>query len=191
MVSMTIPSFEAATKALPLGRYGCDPSEVEAMFVADPRFANSSTRRQVFDDWLAAKAMIDEISPALVECAWVGGSFVTERLDPDDVDSLFIISKEAFDTLSSNRLRGKLMQFNKKGWLRQKTGLRAETFVMVRHPHALPWQGDGVRPELQSDFALRGAWDDWWLRVRLGSKEDAPILAEAEPVRGYLEVRWP
>ncbi|MFJ1510901.1 hypothetical protein AAIG35_04200 [Cellulosimicrobium funkei] len=164
--------------------------EIRSHFVDHVDYASSDTRLQVFEDWLQAKAMIDQLSPDLIEAAWIGGSFVTNRRDPDDMDSLFLINQEAFEALPSNTARTKVMAFNKKGRLREKTGLRVEAFVLVRQPHANPWQGGGVAASCQEDFALRGAWDDWWLRVRLGGKDDPPTIEEAEPVRGYLEVLW-
>jgi hypothetical protein len=87
-----IPDFDPTTGALPLGRYGCTVTEVEDRLVQGQAFAESATRADVFSDWLTAKRMLDSISPDLVECVWLGGSFVTEKQDPDDMDSLFIVA---------------------------------------------------------------------------------------------------
>lgn len=182
------------TGTLPLGRYLCTEDEIEAAFVLDEAFAASTSRRGCFDDWLKAKAMLDALAPAgstLVEGAWVGGSFTTDKMDPDDFDCLFLISQEAFAALPSNNARNKVKEFNKKGRLRQKTGLRVDTFIMVRRPVALPWMGGGIDPAHGDYFGLRGAWDDWWLRKRTSTDKDAlPAEAEAHPARGYLEVIW-
>ena len=191
MLSAVIPPLEPTTGALPLGRWGCTTAELEQQFVNDDMFAGSSTRRQILGDWFQAKSMLDSLSPDLIECAWLGGSFVTAKLDPDDIDSMFILSGEAFDALPSNGKRGQVMDFNVKDKLRLKTGLRVEAFVFVRHAHAMPWsRGSTVDPALAPEFAIRGAWDDWWLRDRAGPKGNLPTVADAKPVRGYLEVRW-
>lgn len=188
-----IPAFNDETGALPLGRYKASVGDVKVQFVDAPRWSESQTRREVFEDWLQAKDMIDEVSPDLVECAWLSGSFVSTKLDPDDVDCLFVLRASAFDALSSNRMRARLLQFNRKGRIREKTGLRVEPFVMVRRVHVAPWSKDGsVIEEARSDLALRGAWDDWWLRLRSTDDKAAPPIADdAHPVRGYLEVHWP
>jgi hypothetical protein len=102
-----------------------------------------------------------------------------------------LLRGDAFEALTSNAARNKVLEFNKKGRLRAKTGLRVEPFIFVRKPHPMPWFKDGVNPSCVEEFALRGAWDDWWQRVRVGKKDKAPTIEEAQPIRGYLEVRWP
>jgi hypothetical protein len=185
-----IPDFEPTTGALPLGRYSCTIAEVEGRLVQGPGFTGSATRAAVFSDWQTAKGMLDGISPDLIECAWLGGSFVTNKQDPDDMDSLFVLAGKAFEGLASNGLRRRVLEFNKKGRLREKTGLRVEPFIFVRKPHPMPFSRGGVDPACAEEFALRGAWDDWWQRIRVVKKDEPPTIEEAEPVRGYLEVRW-
>lgn len=188
---LVIPELDVTTEALPLGRYLCTTDEVLERYVDDTRFSQSSTRRQIFLDWLKAKEMIDDVGPDLVESTWVGGSFVTGRLDPDDIDCMFLINSKAFYDLPSNRKRSTLREFNKKGWLRGKTGLRVESFILVREEYANPWFRDTVIDEAREYAALRGAWDDWWLRISTNAtKEEPPKLEDAAPRRGYLEVMW-
>lgn len=180
-----------ATGALPCGRYRCDLVDLKARFVLDPIYSASSKRAQQFADLLQVKAMLDSIDPALVEVGWVGGSFTTDVLDPDDIDCLFVVNGDAFDALPSNSARARVMQFNKPGRIRTKTGLLVDTFVMVRVPVALPWQSGGIDPTYSHYFGLRGAWDDWWLRpTTRGNKGATPTVVGAHPVRGYLEVTW-
>ena len=176
---------------LPLGRYGCTVGDVEARYVTDAQFANSSTRPQIFSDLNAVKGMLDKIDENLVERVWIGGSFVTGEVDPDDIDCTFWINANVFYGLPSNSQRNKLMELNKKGQLRAKTNLRVEPFLVVRIPIANPWSKGGVSAEATFYTSLRGAWDDWWQRVRTTSnKATLPVLQDAEPRRGYLEVSW-
>ncbi|TAP45633.1 hypothetical protein [Arthrobacter sp. S39] len=186
-----IPALDTTTNFLPLGRYACTLDELKQQYVDDPRFTGSTTRAAIYDDFLAARKMLDAISPDLIEKVWVGGSFVTGLTDPDDLDCTFVISGPAFRALDTNGLRAKVMAFNKKGWVRKKAFLRVETFLLVREPIANPWLKDGLHPDAVAYLSVRGAWDDWWMRVRTNpDKSAAPVLEDAEPKRGYLEVSW-
>lgn len=185
-----IPPLDPATNFLPLGRYACTLSDLKREYVDDPRFSGSITRNQIFEDLLDAREMLDHISQDLVEVVWVGGSFVTGVLDPDDIDCTFVISGPELRAFSNTK-RDKVMKFNKNGWLREKTQLRVESFLLVREPIANPWLKDGLHPDAVEYLSVRGAWDDWWMRVRSNpDKTAAPVLADAEPKRGYLEVSW-
>ncbi len=183
-----IPPLDPATGALPRGRYLSTVAEIEAALVV--AFEASSTRAECFQHWLQAKDMLDALATGLVQAAWIGGSFTTNKQDPDDVDAVFLLDAHVFDDLS-NTSKGKIAKFNRKDWLRKKTGLRVETFIIVRRPVANPWDRAGLDAEAQDYFSLRGRWDDWWLRVRTDQdKTTPPTLADAEPMRGYLEVVW-
>ncbi|PPF83779.1 hypothetical protein C5E07_09810 [Pseudoclavibacter sp. RFBJ3] len=174
---------------LPVGRFPSTIDSLEGAFVDAERFTESSTRGPIFEDFLGAIDIISAFGEGLIESLWVGGSFVTDKLDPDDIDCLFVLNQEAFDAISSNGKRTKLRKFNKKNYMRETTGLRVESFLMVRLPFAQPWLSGGVHPDVQTYTQLRGAWDDWWLRTRTGETADEPPRIEsAHPRRGYLEV---
>lgn len=188
-----IPEFNDETGTLPLGRYRATVPEIEDRFVTDEAWDDSSTRQEVFDHWLKAKGMLDDLDARLVECAWLAGSFVSSKMDPDDMDCLFILSADVFDGLPSNSARRRVLEFNKKDRIRDKTGLRVEPFVMVRRVHPNPWAREGgtVNEGAAKDLGIRGAWDDWWQRMRQTQDKDAaPTLEDASLVRGYLEVHW-
>lgn len=154
-----------------------------------PQFAGSATREPVFEDFLSAVGLLRSFSADLIEGVWVGGSFVTSKPDPDDIDCLFVLSGGAFDALPSNGQRHKVNLFNRKGYLREKHQLRVESFLLVRTPIAQPWAKGGVHPDAAPYAQVRGAWDDWWLRTRTGELPDEdPRIESAEPRRGYLEV---
>lgn len=174
---------------LPRGRFPCTLDDLEDHFVDDSRFDGSATRGEIFEHFLSAVDLLKSFSPTLIEGVWVGGSYVTDRLDPDDIDCLFVLSGPAFDALPSNNKRSQVQRFNTKGYLREKFHLRVESFLLVRVPFANPWLKGGVHPEAAPYTQVRGAWDDWWLRTRTGEgPEEEPRIESAEPRRGYLEV---
>jgi hypothetical protein len=185
-----IPALDATTSFLPLGRYACTLDELKQRYVDDPSYASSASRAEIFNHFVKACDMLNRISPDLIEVVWVGGSFVTGAIDPDDIDCTFLISGPAFRALESNGLRDKVTKFGKKGWLRQRSQLRVEPFIVIREPIANPFSKNGVSEDARNYTSLRGAWDDWWMRVRSNPDKSAlPVVEDAEPKRGYLEVK--
>jgi len=188
LASVSIPT-RSAEGFLPLGRYLCGLEEFKAEFVDAAQFTSSASRAGIFQDLLGVIDILEDLSADLIESIWIGGSFVTDKLDPDDIDCLFVLSGVAFDGLSSNTKRRRVTQFNVDGWTRRKLRLRVETFILVRVAFANPWERGGVHPDAAPYTQVRGAWDDWWLRVRTGEgPTDPPRIESAEPKRGYLEV---
>jgi hypothetical protein len=117
--------------------------------------------------------------------------FTTTKQDPDDLDSLFILSESAFEALGSNNKKRRVLEFGKNRQLQSKLGLRVDAFMFVRERIPQPWRAGGIDPAFQAGFALRGAWDDWWQRSRRGpDQHEAPTIESADPVRGCLEVNW-
>lgn len=174
---------------LPVGRFPCTLDEFEETFIDAATFVKSATRGEIFKDFLSVVGLLKAFSPDLVECVWIGGSFVTDKLDPDDIDCLFVLSGPAFDALPSQNKRNKIQAFNKKNYVRDKFALRVESFLLIRVPFANPWEKGGVHPNAAPYTQVRGAWDDWWLRTRTGEgPNDLPRIESAEPKRGYLEV---
>lgn len=185
---MGVPSL-TAEGFLPRGRFPCTLEELEDEFVDHERFRDSSSRDEIFGHFLSAVELLNSFDSSLIENVWVGGSFVTDRIDPDDIDCLFVLSGPVYDALPSNNKRNQVKQFNRKGWLRERYGLRVESFLLVRVPFANPWDRGGVHVDAAPYAQVRGAWDDWWLRTRTGETADEePRIESAEPRRGYMEV---
>jgi hypothetical protein len=173
---------------LPLGRYICDLTEFEQTFVLDQRFAGSGSRQNLFSQFLSATQFLrDKFSADLVERAWVGGGFTTTKKDPTDIDVTFILNNDAYSGLSKTQ-QGKLGKLLRAGGFKA-IGLSVDGFMMVRERIAQPWSGAGLGTEGGGYFPIRGAWDDWWSRDRANVPAGAePVVADAEPVRGYVEV---
>lgn len=184
---MGIPTFEQSGH-LPIGRHACTLDEFEAAFVDAPNFATSTTRQPLFGDFLAAMEWLrTQYASDLVERAWVGGGFASDRLDPADIDVTFVLSDTAHQGLGDVK-QGRLRKLLRRGGFKS-VGLSVDGFMMIRERIALPWFGSGVGDAGQDYFLKRGAWDDWWSRDRAHvAAGDRPVIADAEPVRGYVEV---
>lgn len=92
---MTIPLFEA-TGFLQPGRHPSTPTEIRTRLV-DP-FGQSVTRADLMDGWLRRRADVSAIVP--IEMEWVNGSFVTEKLDPADIDVATFVRADFVDALT-------------------------------------------------------------------------------------------
>nr|BFF10438.1 hypothetical protein GCM10025699_17410 [Microbacterium flavescens] len=187
VLSMGVPAFEPSG-LLPHGRFACDLDEFERVFVLEPRFVDSTTRRALFGDFRSALELVQAIAPRGVERVWFGGGFTTSKSDPSDIDATFILNAAIHDTLGDEareRLAALLTHGGFKG-----LELSVDGFMLVRTEVANPWTGDGgVRPGATPYLVKRGAWDDWWSRHRVhGTATEKPKAEDAPPRRGYVEV---
>lgn len=162
-----------------------------AQFVTAEWADGSPTRPEIWEHFHTVLDLYRAVEPSLLRSVWVGGSFTTLKLDPDDIDMTVLLGSEAFAGLSGNQ-QGKVKRISARepgglrSRLREKLGLRVDCFAMVCAVAPMPWLN--MSPEEADYFRTRGMWDDWWLRVFSGAKGDMPTHDDALPVRGYLEV---
>lgn len=192
-----LPSF-AANGFLPLGRYSLSFGEAEEMLVSAPEFENSSTRTELWDglhDYLDPFLTLEDAYAGalgglpLIHRLWLGGSFVSTKLDPGNIDATLLI-----DTRAERALRGKrgakwlTTAFQSRARMREKHGV--SPLRIGYQPVAHIFEPERFTPEERTYFTQRGVWDDWWQRCRLPDQNDrSPSEESAAPARGYLEVR--
>lgn len=167
---------------LPLGRYRCDLGELEQTFVTDAQFQASAVREEIFGDLVQVVELFKAFGADLIELIWIGGSFTSDKQNPGDIDCLFMLDEVVFNGLSNSQ-RTKLLKLKRKNYVREKFGLKVEPFILVREEFENPWEKDWVAEKAVYYLAARGAWDDWWQRIRGASGGTS-----GTPVRGYLEV---
>ncbi|WP_166997306.1 DUF6932 family protein [Paramicrobacterium fandaimingii] len=184
---MTIPD-PGRNGHLPRGRFSCTLDEFRRKFVLDSRFVASGTRADIWGDFEKALEYLNSrFSKGLVECVWVGGGYVSAKLDPSDIDVTFILNKEVFDGLSKTQ-QNKLKRLLRAGGF-VALGMSVDGFMILRERIALPWSGGGLGNAGLDYFPIRGAWDDWWSRARNhGHPGGPPVVEDSDPMRGYLEV---
>ncbi|MCT9107869.1 hypothetical protein N4G69_19875 [Streptomyces mirabilis] len=105
-----LPSF-AANGFLPLGRYSISLEEAESMLVSAPEFQDSATRAGLwgrFHNYLDRFLTLEETYAdalaglPLIHGLWLGGSFVSTKPDPGNIDATLLI-----DTRAERAVRGK------------------------------------------------------------------------------------
>lgn len=174
---ISLPQLHADTGALPPGRYSTTADVIEASFGT-----STARRAKLWGDWNVATELLRSHAP--ICAAWIGGSYVTDKPDPDDIDCVYIVESsvaEAATGLSAVVLGA----FAQGKAVRQSLGLELDTFMLHWTPSATPKRSNPAVRDYHSD---RGYWDDLWSKMRSGSKAATPVKLDAHPRRGYVEV---
>lgn len=188
-----IPPFDPATGHLPPGRYRTTLPEIHERFVRAPEFQLSSTREEIwtgFTNYLQAwKVSQAAIGQDVLKVVWVGGSFTSSKLDPDDIDISPVYSETIVDDL-----HGTLGMKSLKKLIGNRTSITKKYRV---EPFPIPWRSlestlnsAALSGADQAYLAKRGGLDDWWQRVRPPGPKSAPIAPVEVAARGYLEFQW-
>lgn len=160
---------------LPLGRWPATPAEIEACFVTD----KSQRRQKIWNDWIELTEAIRDAVGA-VPAAWLGGSFFTDKDEPGDLDSVYIIEAHRFlAAKGADARKGQFLQVVASKRTKAVFGLEVDSFVLewVARP------GVQRAPWAQEYREMRGYWDDLWSRERSVDQRQDSL-----PRRGYVEV---
>lgn len=177
---MGLPGLDGL--AIPPGRFRVTTEDIVATWLDAPQLAQSTTRRPIWEHWMEAQARLREVVP--VAMAWLGGSFLSPKLDPGDLDCVWVIDETMLTVAGMDPDRARLIALFANNQL-QNVGIPVDSFVLAwrRRP--------GTRPRDPLDhqyLQARGYWDDFWQRTRTGTKGSEPHRDDALPRRGYLEV---
>lgn len=182
----------------PPGRHRASLEEVAANLVAESRFAQSQTRPQLWEDlltyllyWTELEEVHAEVldGRSLLHYAWLGGSFVSTKDDPNNVDFSLIVDGEARDAVRGRPHSRWLTRAFSRDYVRDKLGLRLAPLQVIHRPVISPFKMQNVERAETAYLASRGGWDDWWQRCRNDDLSDpAPSLHTVTPRRGYVEV---
>lgn len=168
---MVLPSLEDG--ALPHGRWACVPSDIEAAFVR----GLAPQREQIWNDWLQLTEVLRRLVGS-VPAAWVSGSFLTDKMVPGDLDTLYIVDTAALQAAWADQANRGLLLTIANNRTKADLHLNVDSFILEWHP--MPG-ADRTAPDHY--YLNRGYWDDLWIRRR----NSDPRLASV-PRRGYVEV---
>jgi hypothetical protein len=186
-----IPPLEPGNGHLPPGRYSATLEEVKAAFVDAPRFILSETRPKLWngllrylDEWAELER---DSGQELLHAVWLAGSFISSKVDPQDVDA---------SPVHDETTQKVLAPLNAGKRLKRLIGHRQ---TVVKHfnvePFPIPWARitstlyPGRLTEVEQGYlAHRGAYDEWWQRVRPAGQARAPEPPDCLAARGYVEV---
>ncbi|HJX78592.1 DUF6932 family protein [Glutamicibacter sp.] len=180
---MTEPSLLTLDSPLllsPPGRSRLTFNDFENQYGPGTIYCGNDRRQQIWDHFVKATAMLRDSLP--IAAVWIGGSFVTNKPEPNDIDAVYILNQNKYSTLDDFGKR-RIAGFAEDGWLFDR-GIRVDSHVVDWFPHSeLDMEDPSQGPYLKS----RGYWDDFLQRYAVDKlaelTEDSAI-----PKRGYLEV---
>lgn len=171
---------EPESEFLPPGRHQWTMEMVAARYCPSPEYGQSH-RQMVWEHFQWATAWLRGVVP--VAAVWIGGSFLSTKSHPGDVDAIYIVRGKEYDELQDETAKQTVGLFVGGGNFKSK-GILVDTYVFVWRPRTS--NGPETDQERQ-DLVHRGYWDDWLQRHKADRK--APATNEdALPVRGYVEV---
>ncbi|MEV0158369.1 hypothetical protein AB0H57_32475 [Micromonospora sp. NPDC050686] len=172
-------------------------TEVQQAFVDAPVFADSTSRRSCWEGlqtylelWSRLEKKIDSACEGrnLLKCLWLAGSFISDKINPSNVDLTLIVEA---DILARAAWMGLGVSKPLKSLsVREKAlkDFRVSPIIIKYTYFRSPFPG-GFEPEQAEYQQLRGGFDDWWCRLRqAGEDKQAPTVETGEWRRGYLEV---
>jgi hypothetical protein len=177
--------FDPDTECPPPGRFPLSWDEVESELVKAARFAGSSTRRTLLAELRTHFALV-ELTTGAVGRLWLAGSFVSGKLDPEDVDVTYLIPPDAYaQAMEDPDTVDQLDNLGTKDWCVRK-GMRVDAYVLSL-PETADFQALGLTgamaPGDHKVFENLGVYDEIWQRCRNG-QNGIPSGAR----RGYAEV---
>ncbi|MEU7963708.1 hypothetical protein AB0D09_09605 [Streptomyces sp. NPDC049097] len=124
---------------------------------------------------------------SLVHAIWLGGSYVSTKLNPQNVDLTVFMDEMTVDAMRGLDGTDWLVSaFDRKERLAE---LGVSPLRVGYRPIASVFRSEQLDPAEQAYLRERGAWDDWWQRCRPNGVDNSrPTLDSAAPRRGYVEV---
>jgi hypothetical protein len=182
---MLLPPLEQETGWLPPGRYHSDLDELHARFVAAEVYAVASRREELWSQWELHRSLMEAFAGG-IERLWLAGSFVTSKLEPSDVDMVYLLPAKEYDQLQAEDL-GHLDELTDPQWCR-KQGMCIDAFLLRVPGETEFWR---LTPESlvdadRSSFLQLGIYDEIWQRTRNGTRGSTRRAADR---RGYVEVQ--
>ncbi|MFE6976311.1 DUF6932 family protein [Streptomyces sp. NPDC057682] len=163
----------------PPGRYLMTLDEVEHALVRAPAWEASSTRPGLWGEFMTHRALT-ECAFGSVARMWLAGSFVSGKLDPNDIDLAYLIDADTYARIIEPDDIADLANLSDREWC-VKHGMRIDAYLLSL-PATVDFQDLGtvgaMAPGDGEIFQTLGLYDEIWQRCRLGQGVR----------RGYVEV---
>jgi hypothetical protein len=165
---------------LPPGRHRRTWEDLRDAYCPTTQFGQSR-RQLVWEHFELATQTLRSVVP--VAGVWVGGSFLTSKQEPGDIDAVYIVRAKAYDLLTDDSSRRTVALFAGDEQLKAR-GILVDSYVIQWAPRST---NGLITDQDHAQLLSRGYWDDWLQR----HKEDRgtpPTDQDSFPVRGYVEV---
>ena len=163
---MAVPEFDEAGY-LPEGRHEATADEVREALV--DQFPQSETRPMIHEGWRRHYQALEHLVP--VEKQWIGGSFVSAKVDPSDIDICSFIDGPTYDE-RPEPVRD-LVDYMTAHKITQAFWT-CDSYPVVVYPEGSPGH-DAYKAAVEY-------WHGWWGKTRADADGN-------QRLRGYLEVQ--
>ena len=155
-------------RVLPFDIYDCDEQELNARFVT--AFPNSNRRSDIFQGFIQLRQ--EAFSSGIQATQWVDGSFVSSKVDPDDID---VVSFVDYDELNNcSNVQGALINDLLNGGENTKPQYESHTFLVPACASSHPY------------FPIFEYWRIYWLE-KWGKTYEDKNTGIKEP-KGFLKM---
>ena len=158
-----LPILDPNTGLLPPGRYAASLDELYTTLVAS---TDSAIRREIWEEWTTHHRLV-EAQVGEVTRMWVGGSFVSSKPDPSDVDVTYLVNAQVYDDLDRETLTD-LADLTDAAWCVEQ-GMRVDALLDAKSSES---------------FRDLGLYDEVCQAIKPPSVHSVP----SELRRGYVEV---
>ena len=145
--------------------------------------ADSDVRGEIWEEWTEHRAMVEALVGGISRM-WVGGSFISNKPEPSDLDVTYLVSARYYDRLDRETLTD-LDDLTLRGWCIEQ-GMRVDGHLL-RLPERL--EVSQMSPRLltkgaSESFRDLGLYDELWQCIKPASAQSTP----GDLRRGYVEV---
>ncbi|MEU2878330.1 hypothetical protein [Streptomyces sp. NPDC007070] len=176
-----LPGADMDGHLLPPGRYAMSIDDLHERFV---RSTGSAVRQEIWEEWTQHRAIVEAWTGEITRM-WVGGSFISRKPVPSDIDVTYLLRAEAFDRLDTEAL-SYLDDVTLRGWCVEH-GMRVDA-LLLRLPKPVPVSQMApslLHPREADSYRDLGLYDEVWQCTKSDSGSELP----GELRRGYVEVR--
>lgn len=156
-------------RVLPLGRYLATLDEIEAKFAP----STDQNRREIFHEFEKMLELTRSLFGSVCS-VWIGGSFITSKEAPNDIDVVFLVHEEAYDN-AKNTEAGQFLIYLLTNKI---ASVKVDAYILGVHPTNILNDGSTYLKQ-------RGYWDQFWSKSRFEDPSDPRAMF---PSAGYLEV---
>lgn len=159
----------ATYKILPHGRYLTTFDEINASFVP----VGNSARETIWTEFINATEFYRETIGEIFS-VWIGGSFITSKDNPSDIDVTYLIKSDVFNKAIHDIYGNKAISIMR----------RVDTFRFdLVDSYIIELHQTHTQCSPQDYMQWRGYWDQFWSKTRIGDPSQPSF-----PKCGYLEV---
>lgn len=135
--------------------------EIEDLCVSSKQFALSKTRPDIMEGLKTIVNKIKEVG--IIGDLWINGSFLTQKIDPEDVDIVLFLSNDQVE----NALEEQMEVLN---WINEnlKDDLRCDSYTAPQWPMN--------HPDYEYGQELHDYWLKWYSSSRVKAKKGIAVL---------------